>query len=157
MAETPPPLNPMMQAVKDFFTMDNWTCEEMEGRNILRTRFSGENANWTCYAQVKEEQERFMFYSTLETKVPEEKRIAMAEYLTRANYGLLIGNFEMDFTDGEVRFKTSVDIEDSALTFKLIQNLVYMNVLMMDKYLPGIMSVIYAGINPADAIAQVEE
>lgn len=124
MAQVPPPPNPMMQAVKAFFTADNRTYEEMEGRNILRTRFSGEHANWTCYAQVKEEQERFMFYSTLESKVPEDRRIAMAEYLTRANYGLLIGNFEMDFADGEVRFKTSVDIEDSALTHKLIQNLV---------------------------------
>jgi hypothetical protein len=156
MSETVPPLHPIMDAVKDFFSTDNWAFEEIEGRNIIRMRFSGENANWTCYAQVKEDQERLMFYSTLETKVPEEKRHAIAEYITRANFGLLIGNFEMDYSDGEVRFKTSVDIEDSTLTHKFIQNLVYMNVLMMDKYLPGIMSVIYANTAPADAIAQVE-
>ena len=48
----------------------------------------------------------------------------------------------MDFTEGEIRFKTSVDLEDSILIHKFIQNLVYMNVLMMDKYLLGIMSVI---------------
>ena len=157
MSEEPPPLHPIMDAVKAFFTTDNWAYEEVEGRNIIRMRFSGENANWTCYAQVKEEQERLMFYSTLETKAPEEKRPALAEYITRANFGLLIGNFEMDFSDGEIRFKTSVDIEDSTLTHKFIQNLIYMNVLMMDKYLPGIMSVIYANSKPADAIAQVEE
>jgi len=28
---------------------------------------------------------------------------------------------------------------------------------MMNKYLPGIMSIIYAGASPADAIAQIEK
>ena len=42
---------------------------------------------------------------------PEEMRVPMAEFLTRANYGLRIGNFEMDFEDGEVRYKSSVDFE----------------------------------------------
>jgi hypothetical protein len=157
MSEILPSLNPIMDAVKAFFDADNWAYDEIEGHNILKLAFSGDNANWTCYAQVKEEQERLMFYSTLETKVPEGKRNAVAEYITRANYGLLIGNFEMDFSDGEIRFKTSVDIEDSALTQKFIQNLVYMNVLMMDKYVPGMMSVIYANMDPAKAIAQIEE
>ena len=157
MSEVPTPPSSIMDAVKAFFTADNWAYEEIKGRNIIKMRFSGENANWSCYAQVREEQERLMFYSTLETKAPEEKQLALAEYITRANFGLLIGNFEMDFSDGEIRFKTSVDLEDSILTRKFIQNLVYMNVLMMDKYLPGIMSVIYANMAPDQAIAQIEE
>lgn len=157
MAELPPQLTPIMDSIRSFFDADDWTYEEIEGRNILRLRFSGETANWTCYAQVREEQERFMFYSTLETKAPEEKRLAVAEFLTRANYGLLIGNFELDFSDGEIRFKTSVDMEDNTFTPKFIQNMVYMNVLMMEKYLPGLMSVIYANVSPVDAISQIED
>ena len=152
-----PQLTPIMDSVRSFFDADDWTYEEIEGRNILRLRFSGETANWTCYAQVREEQERFMFYSTLEIKAPEEKRLAVAEFLTRANYGLLIGNFELDFSDGEIRFKTSVDMEDSTFTPKFIQNMVYMNVLMMEKYLTGLMSVIYANVSPVDAISQIED
>lgn len=31
-----------------------------------------------------------------------------AEFLTRANYGLVFGNFEMDMHDGEIRYKTFV-------------------------------------------------
>lgn len=30
-----------------------------------------------------------------------------AEFLTRANYGLVFGNFEMDMHDGEIRYKPS--------------------------------------------------
>jgi hypothetical protein len=42
------------------------------------------------------------------------------------------------------------------LSSALSKRLVYTNVLMMDKYLPGIMAVIYGGVSPEQAIAQVE-
>ncbi len=80
----------------------------------------------------------------------------MAEFLTRANYGLVIGNFEMDFGDGEVRYKTSIDVEGDRLTSALIKQMVYINVLMMDRYLPGIMKVAFGNADPARAIAEIE-
>ena len=80
----------------------------------------------------------------------------MAEFLTRANSGMIIGNFELDFADGEIRYKTSIDVEGDSLSSSLIKRLVYANVTMMDEYLPGIMSVIYGDVEPKDAIAQIE-
>jgi hypothetical protein len=29
---------------------------------------------------------------------------------------MIIGNFEMDFEDGEIRYKTSIDVEDDSLS-----------------------------------------
>lgn len=69
---------------------------------------------------------------------------------------MMIGNFELDFADGEIRYKISIDVEGDRLSAALIQRLVYANVSMMDEYLPGILSVIYANISPAEAIAQIE-
>ncbi len=139
-----------------FFRDDDWRFQQLGDRPILRMGFRGNNGSWQCFAQAKDEQQQFIFYSVLETNVPPDKRQAVAEFLTRANYGLIIGNFEMDFSDGEVRYKTSVDVEGGQLTPQMIKTLVYLNVLMMDKYLPGIMSVIYADVPPAEAIARIE-
>ncbi|MBC7340390.1 MAG: YbjN domain-containing protein [Firmicutes bacterium] len=97
-----------------------------------------------------------MFYSVCPVNVPEGKRLAVAEYLTRANYGLVIGNFEMDFRDGEVRYKTSIDVEGAEIAPALVRNLVYANVITMDRYLPGLLGVIYGNLTPEQAIAQVE-
>lgn len=140
-----------------FFTEDDWKVHQLEGKPILSMAFRGDNGSWMCYAQAKEQQSQFVFYSVMESNVPADKRQAIAEFLTRANYGLTLGNFEMDFSDGEVRYKTSVDVEGGQLTTQMIKTLVYVNVLMMDKYLPGIMSVIYAGVSPADAVARIEQ
>lgn len=146
----------LMDTVVRFFREDNWPFEQMEGRPVLRSGFRGDNGNWRCYAQVREEQEQFIFYSVLDVYVPENRRPAMAEFLTRANYGLIIGNFEMDWNDGEIRYKTSIDVEGDQLSVPLVHRLVYVNVLMMDRYLPGIMQVAFGNVDPAAAIANVE-
>jgi len=139
-----------------FFKEDDWPYEQVEGKPVLRMAFKGDSGTWRCYAQAREQVEQFVFYSVLDVNVPPEGRPAMAEFLTRANSGLVLGNFEMDFGDGEIRFKTSIDVEGDRLTPALVKRLVYPNVLMMDKYLPGIMSVMYGGVAPADAIAKIE-
>lgn len=45
-------------------------------------------------------------------KASEEQRADVNEYITRANYGLTNGNFEMDFNDGELRYKTNISCYD---------------------------------------------
>jgi len=141
----------------EFFTQEGWRFEQLEGKPIVRMGFKGDNGSWMCFAQAKEDKHQLLFYSIMESNVPENKRPEIAEFVTRANYGLQIGNFEMDFSDGEIRYKTSIDVEGGELTLKMIRTLVYVNILMMDRYLPGIMSVLHAGTSPAAAIAQVEK
>jgi hypothetical protein len=139
-----------------FFQQDNWSFAQLEDQPILRMVFQGDNAQWICYAQAREEQKQFLFYSVCPVNAPEDRRMAVAEFLTRANYGMLIGNFEMDFDDGEIRYKTSIDVEGDRLTLALVQQLVYTNVLMMDHYLPDLMGVIYGNMAPAEAVAKAE-
>ena len=123
----------------------------------MRVLFRGDNAQFACFAQAREEQQQFVFYSICPVAVPEHKRPEIAEFITRANFDMVIGNFELDYEDGEVRFKTSIDVEGADLLSTLIKPILYANVLMMDQYLPGMMGVIYADKTPADAVAQVED
>ena len=39
----------------------------------------------------------------------------IAEFICRANYGLNLGNFELDMRDGEIRFKYSVDCDGGSV------------------------------------------
>ncbi|HEY9605649.1 MAG TPA: YbjN domain-containing protein, partial [Allocoleopsis sp.] len=79
-----------------------------------------------------------------------------AEFLMRVNYGLILGNFELDFGSGQIYYKTTICTNDIHLNSALIERGVYANVWTMDKYLPGIMKVIYADVPAAEALAQIE-
>jgi hypothetical protein len=146
----------ILESVIEFFTEDDWTFTKIQGQSTLQVVCQGENDRWNCYAQAREDQQQFVFYSIYPELAPEDKRLAMAEFLTRANYGLIIGNFEMDFNDGEIRYKTSIDVEGDLLSTDLIKQLVYANIMMMDHYIPGIQAVINGRLSAAEAISQVE-
>jgi hypothetical protein len=147
----------LFDSVVQFFEEDDWSFMEVASGEALKMEVSGNNGEYDCYAIIDEERQIFQFLSLFPVKVPETNRLLIAEFLTRANYGLKVGNFEMDFEDGEIRYKTSIDVEGDRLTSALVSNLVSINVLMIDHYFPGIMKVLYGGLSPEEAIKAIEE
>lgn len=116
---------------------------------------ASEKGPWTVYIAMLEADEQVVVHSAFNPPVPEERRDAVALFLARANYGILIGNFEIDLEDGELRYKTSIDVEGAELTEALLDNLVVANVAVFDRYVPGIEAVV-RGTDPADAVAAIE-
>jgi hypothetical protein len=116
----------------------------------------GSSGNLTCLAEAREEQKTFVFYPIFGVNVPKHRRRDVAEFFTGANCGLVLGNFEMDLEDGEVCYKTGIDVEDEPLTSSEIRKLVYPSILMADRYLPGLITLLYSHASPQQVIDQVE-
>ncbi|MEM6253775.1 MAG: YbjN domain-containing protein [Cyanobacteria bacterium P01_D01_bin.156] len=146
----------IFDSIITFFKEENWPFTKLKNQPVLRLAFEGKNGQWDCYAQAIEKKQQFVFYSVCSFPVPQDKIQSIAELITRANYGMILGNFEFDYTDGEIRYKTSIDVEGSTLDSALIQNLVYTNIMTMDQYLPGILAVLDQGVPPSQAIQLVE-
>jgi len=136
-----PSTQPIFTAIVNFFTEDNWHYAHLEKQSALRLAFKGKNDQYDCYAQALESQQQFIFYCLCPIKIPKSKRRAVGEFLSRVNYGMIIGNFELNFDDGEIRYKTSTNVKNHSLDSDTIKQLVYTNVNMMDEYLPGIIAV----------------
>lgn len=139
-----------------FLEDDDWYPQRAEGQYAYWVTYSGSNGDLRCYAQIRLELEQFVVYTMSPVKAPPEKLGAVAEYITRANYGLGIGNFEMRYDDGRIRFKSSIDFEGDDLSPALIRNTIYPAVRIMNTYLPGLMKVIYGDANPQEMIAEIE-
>ena len=140
----------------DFMEEEEWKYEILEGETVLRFHFKGSSGRLLCYSDVEESKDWLIFYSYLPVNSPPEKLGAMAEFVTRANRGMRIGNFELDFEDGEIRYKTSIDIEGGELTNKMIDNLLKANLSTMNRYFPGMMELIYSDKEPKELIQKIE-
>ncbi len=147
----------IFKQIAEFFENEKWTFQKVDEQKILRSSFTGKNGRWLFFAQSLDKHKRVLFYSVMETNVPADRRAEVAECLTRANFNLAIGNFEMDFDRGTVRFRTSMDTQGCELSETMIRVLVLINCMMMDNYIPAIMSVTYAETSPAEAIAKVND
>ncbi len=147
----------IFEAVTRFLTADDWPIKQIGDDLAYSVTCQGQNGEWACVAEAIEEKNIFVFYSACPVEAPEEVRPRVAELLTRINYGRLIGNFEMDYEDGHIRFRTSIDITGHEIKPFMISQLVYANVQTMDQYLPAIKKVIEEeDVYPVIAMVQVE-
>jgi hypothetical protein len=140
-----------------FLEEEGWCPQQAEEDLLLyRVVFAGESGEMVGFAEIEPEFELLIFYVYAPVEAPKERRAAVAEYITRANYGMWIGNLELDYADGEVRYKSSIHFEGTALVEPLIRNVVEDSVQAMEAYLPGLRDVIEGRASPAEAIAAVE-
>lgn len=134
---------PLIDRLVRWFEDDDWNFDRDEDHGYLRMGFTGRNGQWMIIADAKEQSSILIVYSVLTVQVPAEHMAAAAEFVARANYGLIIGNFELDVRDGEVRYKTSINVEtvENQISDTMIRNLLGVNLTTFDRYLPGLMAV----------------
>lgn len=142
--------------VLEFFAAHDWPLTEIEPEELFETSFEGEHGAWPCHVHIHDTDQRVVFVSTHTDLVPPGRLAAAAEFCNRANFGLAVGNFELDHDTGEFRFRTSVDALETKPNATLVRNIVIANVVTFDQYLPALQAVL-DGTEPADAIADVEE
>ncbi len=145
------------ETVWRFLEEDGLSPRRLGHKYMYHVNFTGRSAQFNCFAVVRPDLEQFMFYAVVPVKAQPDVRPAMVEFITRANYGLRIGNFEMDYSDGEIRFKTSLDFEGVELDPRLVQTMVHAVFITVNHYLPGLMRVMYGGLTPVEAILEVEQ
>lgn len=146
----------MLKKIINFVTKQEWLFTSIKGESRIIINISGNNGTFQCVADVREAEERFIFLSICGANVPDDKRTLMSELLTRINYGSFLGNFEMDYEDGEIRYKTSICCKSSELTINIIEHTVMANIVMMDTALTGIMKLIYGDITAQQAYDFIE-
>ncbi|GJD18485.1 hypothetical protein RIVM261_034410 [Rivularia sp. IAM M-261] len=140
----------------NFFEEDGWYYKPFKNIHAIQLPFKGETAEWVCIAQIQEENRLFVFYSVCPVKATAENRPTVSEFIMLANYDMLVGNFEMDMSDGEIRFKTSVGFGQLDWSDELIKVAVYTNVFSVNQYLPGLLQVIEGTILPRNAVYLAE-
>lgn len=148
-------MNDILELVLQHCEDRRWACALLpEGRGV-EVRF---DVGWTAWSgYVKVDDGRLVIRSLFPESVPAAQRPAVAEYLTRANWGLLIGNFEMDWSDGETRFKTSLDLNGEALPEMILEALFDANTQGYRQYVRGLAAVAAGTVSPEEAIADAEE
>ncbi len=98
-----------------------------------------------------------LFNTVMPIYVPEKFRDAVSRYLTLANYGLILGGFQLNMMNGELKYSVAgCHAEGEALADEVISRLTFVGFNMFNTYLPGVFSVIYGGKDPETAYGEVE-
>ncbi|MDA8229040.1 MAG: YbjN domain-containing protein [Desulfitobacterium hafniense] len=136
----------------EFLVDDGWEFEFDDRNEIFRLEVSGLNSEFICFIIADEEQESLICNTYIHEQIPFHKRSEICEFMNRLNYELANGNFEMDMEDGEVRFRTYLDLEGSQPSKEQVLNLIWTGSQIFDTYFPGFMKIINEDYTSLDAV-----
>ena len=144
---------PIADAVRQYLDHDGWHYDinERDGLVMFGSGVTLPNGDFRTSFDADDGRERFGVYVYSSVFIPEAKRMAVAEYLTRVNYTRYLGKIEMDLDDGEIRSVATVTVEGSQLSQAMIghlENAAHFN--LNDAY-SGMMSIAFGDTTPQDA------
>lgn len=138
----------LLDVVAKFFADRELPVERVEGADVFKADGSGENGDWSVWIEVREEEGICLVWSSYSGGVPEPRRAAMMELITRINPDVAVGAFELDLDRGNLSFRTSIDVTGDRLNDALLEQLIGANVGTFDDYLPVIDRVMEEGNDP---------
>ncbi len=115
------------------------------------------HALYGCSLQISHDDSIFQVYVNYPVLAKDDKlRPSAAEFVIRANYGLVLGSFEMDMRDGEIRYHVGHLIGDGPLVDGTICHLVGAALSTSDRYFPAFMRLLFGGNTAEDAVYLAE-
>lgn len=149
--------SPSFQALIDYIESKNFNHTPYPEEKRVTLSMSGKNANYRFSARITNDDDYLQVCAHYPFSVREEKlRSSTAELITRANYCMPLGKFEMDMEDGEVRFHLTHVIGELGLTSEMIEKHFMTAYFTTDRYFPAFMQHIHAGYTPEDAVFHAE-
>ena len=151
-------MNGIEKAVKSYLDSQNWRYKYDEEDHEFSLGMSLENNDVdSCIIVVHVRDDEDMSCRAIyEFKIPEQKRAIISDYITRVNYGMFLGCFQMDLRDGEIFYKTSSVFSDGAPLNDEIRRIVQVTIHMAEKYGDGFYDVMYKGKSPAETVQAIE-
>lgn len=146
-------------AINTFLEEDDWRFSFDEKLGIFKFPLNLKGKMKKINYIIDVERNEYIVYtiSPLGADEDDETIMAnMAEFICRANYGLRMGNFELDFNDGEIRFKVHVPCNEIIPTTEMIQKSIYCPAKMFERYSSGILSVLFNHTSGKEAVEQCE-
>ena len=148
-----------VEVVKKYFDENDWHYQMTEHEEA--TFFEGGvNTGDKCNAFrfrliVDDDYAQVFFVLPISAK---GKLAEVAEYITRINYTLKRGRFDMDYSDGEVRFHHGMSmIGVLANPDVLLSELMVLGGTVMSRYAEGFAKIIYGSLDPKMAYEEMEQ
>ena len=149
--------NCLMDKVRSFLDTEGITYQSHPVREhsaVVSMNLTGKSGSYRTFVEAREGQKRVLVYVECPVKVPGMRRSLAAEFLMRVNYSLALGNFELDFRDGEVRYRNAIDVDGGVLSLEMIRQLIMVPAATMDRFFGGLMQVVYGTTLPAEAFEE---
>ena len=117
-------------------TLDNmkWKYTKEEDKYIIRTSAVGDDLSMKIMIKIDAERQVMYLKSPMPFAIPEYTRDYMGKAILIANYSMLNGSFEFDFSDGYLAFKMVIPYMESIISEAVCKYMIVLSCSMTDKF-----------------------
>ncbi|TGE31139.1 YbjN domain-containing protein [Desulfosporosinus sp. Sb-LF] len=141
----------LFRMLYEILNQNGWDFDFDNKNEIIKLDINGVNTNFHAFLLVDEEQESLLCNTHIDQKIPHSKRLEVCDFMSRVNYELANGNFEMDMDNGEIRYRTFLDLADAVPSKDQVLNILWNGVLGFDTFYPGLMKLVYGNCSAEEA------
>jgi hypothetical protein len=132
-------------------------CHVNHAKKFIGFSMCGEAAVYKVRWAITHSDEMVQMDISLPVQARDEKmRPFVVETLMRANHKLVLGNFNLDFSDGEIVYHIATPIGEAGLEDEVVGKLFGTAMATADRYFTAIMRVFFGGHTPEDAVYLAE-
>lgn len=146
--------------IKEFLEEDDWNFSFEEDRGLFRFGLGLRTKLKKIDYVIDVKENDYFVYAICPLSADEndpKQMKEMAEFMCRANYSLTNGNFEFDFNDGEIRFKSYVNCKDCMPSQAIIRDSIYFPAQIYHTYSPGLLQILFNDMPAVKAIKLCEK
>ena len=140
--------------IQDYLEKENWAYTFDEEQALFSVKIKLEGRLNQCELAICIREDHYIVYAEIAISANENCLSLVSEYLHRVNFGLKRGAFELDFNDGEIRYKICVDCGDecdSMPSESVIARSIKIPCMMFEQYGDGLLGVIFGNLTPPEA------
>ncbi|MDD6805970.1 MAG: YbjN domain-containing protein [Clostridiales bacterium] len=140
----------LIDCVRDYLDSNDWNYDynDMKGTIVSGVNLKSKLSSTKLFFVFNDN--GVTIYSNVSMKADEQTRAMALEFITRANYGIRVGNFEMDMSDGEIRYKVYINARGlDSISDEQIEEGIFIAANMLDRYGDGLLKVILGYANSA--------
>lgn len=117
-------------------TLDNmkWKYSKEEDKFIINTSAIGDDLSMKLMMKIDAERQVMYLKSPMPFAIPESSRDTMGKAILMANYSMLNGSFEFDFSDGYLAFKMVIPYMGSIISEEVCKYMIVLSCSMTDKF-----------------------
>ena len=137
--------------IERFFEREEIKFERTEYPSVFQVAYRGDNGCFWGYVEADEDERTVCIKMYLPLIVAEDRRVQVAELLTRINQGRPFGTLELDMDDGWVTCRTGLFLGQCDLHRDVIEHLLLVNWYTADNVFPSILAVVLGHVSPKAA------
>jgi len=123
-------------SVEEAFGRNGWHCEAVEGRDVLRSLFSGHHTRIELVAQAYPPLNALAVIGEMPLPLSEDHAPFILELLARANKSLNLGGFEFDLDRNRLVFRITNLFDREKYDADIVTSMVHCAVAELDRLAP---------------------